>query len=205
MSLSQCCVFHRGSTPGREADIIAGDRHPTYGGKTLVSTTSLSPPMTNASCVSWRLETLKCRVREAWRFGTKTWSPWWRWRSMWNSADVPPSRQVRSRPRGLYRRRGIRVNCGLSTCTIAFARCHWRKDRPGSREPVTVPCVTAAAGGIVLPRVCGIHNSPAKQHGTAHPVTPDDGLQSTGATGARATQPWSYAHKCHRRLLISWA
>lgn len=30
----------------------------------------------------------------------------------------------------------------------------------------------------MLPRVCGIHNSPAKQHGTAHPVTPDDGLHS---------------------------
>ena len=44
------------------------------------------------------LETLTCRVRRAWRSGTKIWSPWWRWRSMWDFADVSPFRQVRSRP-----------------------------------------------------------------------------------------------------------
>lgn len=187
---------------GREADIIAADRHPVYRRIALRSTTSLSPPTANISCVSWKPSHVACAER-----GDSE-----RKHGVCGGGGDPCgisqtflhlAKSVHDQ--GELYRRGIRVNCGLSTCMITFSRSHWSKDRSGHRRPVTVPGATA--GGIVLrrlPRVCGLHNSPAKQHGTAHPVTPDDGLHSTGATGPHAIQSLRYAHKCHRHLLISW-
>ena len=106
-SSSQYRALHRGRTRGRHhccrSDFL--DVHDPEIGKSIITANIL-----RFLCF---LETLLCRVRRAWRFGTKTWSRWWKWRSMWDFADVAPSRQVRSR---LYRR-GIRVNYGLSTCT----------------------------------------------------------------------------------------
>jgi hypothetical protein len=163
-----------------EFDIIAADRHPTCRRKTLGSTTSLSPPITNASCALGNPHMSRAQIVET------------RNENMESVVEVEIHVGFRRRfsisPSLLTTLTGAASGSTVVSQPLSspFLACNWSKDRSGHRRPDTVPHATA--GGIVLPRVCCLHNSPAKQHGTAHPATPDDGVHSTGATGARVTQ-----------------
>lgn len=131
---SQYRVLHLTSVEGREVDIIAVD---------LTSWSSFvqnhDPNIdigvfANNLCLLCILEALTCRVHRAWRFGMKH-------GVLGGGGDPCGISQTflhLAKSAHDLDRRGIRVNCGLSTCMPTQSRCHWSRNRSGLRDPVTV-------------------------------------------------------------------